>query len=84
MPGLNLDLIMNHLNVSPRDKPVKQKLRKMHPHIALLVKEELKKLLDVGFKRLVAYLEWVSNIVLVSKPDKSITVYIDFRDLNKV
>lgn len=49
MLGLDLDLIMHHLNVGPGAKPVKQKLEKIHPHIALLVKTELKKLLDVGF-----------------------------------
>lgn len=83
MPGLNPDLIMHHLNVDLKAKPVKQKLRKMHPHIALLVKIELKKLLEVGFIRPVAYPEWVSSIVPVSKLDKSIRVCTDFKDLNK-
>jgi hypothetical protein len=50
-------------------RPVKQKLKKMHPHIALLVKEELKKLLDVGFIQSIDYVEWISNIVLISKPN---------------
>lgn len=83
MPRLDLDLIMHHMNVTQGDKSIKQKLKKMHPHISLLVKVELKKLLDVGFIRLVAYPDWVSNIVLVSKLDKSIRVCIDFRGLNK-
>lgn len=83
MPGLDLDLIIHHLNVALGAKPVKQKLRKMHPHIALLVKVELKKLLDVGFIRPVAYPEWLSTIVLVSKPDKSMRVCTNFKDLNK-
>lgn len=82
MPGLDPELIVHHLNVNPEAKPIKQKLRKMHPHIALLVKAELKKLLDVGFIRPIAYPQWVSNIVYVSKPDKSIRVCTDFRDLN--
>lgn len=55
----------------------------MHPHIALMVKAELKKLLDVGFIRAIDYAEWISNIVPVSKPDKSIRICIDFRDLDK-
>lgn len=83
MPRLDPDLIMHHLNVTARAKLVKQKLRNMHPHIALLVKAELKKLLDVRFIQPIAYPEWVSNIVPISKPDKSIRVCIDFRDLNK-
>lgn len=55
----------------------------MHPHISLLVKTELKKLLEVGFIRLVAYPKWVSSIVPISKPNKSIRVCTHFRDLNK-
>lgn len=49
MPGSDPDLIMHHLNVSSRVKPIKKKIRKIHPHITLLVKEKLKKFLDVGF-----------------------------------
>lgn len=49
MPGSDPNLIMHHLSIAPNVKPVKQKLRKMHPHVALLVKDELEKLLKVGF-----------------------------------
>lgn len=54
----------------------------MHPHIALLVKAKLKKLLVVRFIKLVAYPQWLSNIILVSKLDKCIRVCTNFRDLN--
>lgn len=54
----------------------------MHPHVAFLVKEELEKLLKVGFIRAIDYAEWISNIVLVSKHDKSIRLCTNFRDLN--
>lgn len=36
----------------------------MHPQIAVLVKQELKKLLDVGFIRPIDYADWISNIML--------------------
>lgn len=49
MPGMDLNIIMHHLSLLPGVKPVKQNLRKMHLHIALLVKVELKKLMYVGF-----------------------------------
>lgn len=81
--GLDPNIIIHHLSINLKIKPVKQKLQKMHPHVALLVKAELKKLLDVGFVRANDYAEWISNIVPISKPDKSIRVCIDFRDLNK-
>lgn len=44
----------------------------MHPHVALLVKVELEKLLSANFIRVIDYAEWISNIVPVSKHDKSI------------
>lgn len=72
MPGLDINLIMHHLSISPNVKPIKQKLRKMHPHVALLVKEELEKLLSANLFRAIDYAEWISTIVPISKHDKSI------------
>ena len=66
MSGLDPDLIMHHLSIAPRIKPVKQKLHKMHPHVALVVKAKLEKFLKAGFIRAIDYVEWISNIVLVS------------------
>ena len=51
MPSLDLDLIMHHLSIAPGVKLVKHKLRKMYPHVALLVKAELEKLLKASFIR---------------------------------
>ena len=39
----------------------------MHPQVALLVKDELKKLLDVSFIKPIDYVEWISNIVPITK-----------------
>ena len=72
MPGLDPDLIMHHFSIAPSIKPLKQKLQKMHPHVVLLVKAELEKLLKVGFICAIDYTEWISNIIPVSKHDKSI------------
>ena len=74
MPGLDPNLIIRHLSTTPGVKPVKKKLRKMHPHVALLVKDELEKLLKVGFICAIDYIEWIPNIFLVSKHYKSIRV----------
>ena len=54
----------------------------MHPHVALLVKAELEKLLKARFIRAIDYVEWISNIFFVSKHDKSIHVCTNFWDLN--
>ena len=49
MPGLDHDLIMCHLSITLGVKIVKQKLRKMHPHVAFLIKAELENILKVSF-----------------------------------
>ena len=71
MLGLDTNLIMHHLSIVPHVKPAKKKLRKMHPHIALLVKEELEKLIGAKLIRAIEYAEWISNIVPLSKHDKT-------------
>ena len=72
MRGLDPKLVLHHLPLKLGVKPVKKKLRKMHPQVALLVKGELKKLLDVGFIRPIDYAEWISNLVLVRKHSRGI------------
>ena len=54
----------------------------MHPHVALLIKAELEKLLKASLIHAIDYTEWISNIVPISKHEKSIRVCIDFWDLN--
>lgn len=83
MLGIDPELIMHHLSLPAGVKSVKKKLRKMHLHIAILLKAELKKLFDVGFIRPIDYVKWISNIILISKLDKSIRICKYFKDLNK-
>ena len=54
----------------------------MHPHVAFFVKVELEKILKERFIHAIDYVEWIYNIVLVSKHDKSIRVCTKFLDLN--
>ena len=64
-------------------KPVKKKLRRLHPRWSLQVKEEIKKQLNVGFLYVVEYREWLANVVSVPKKDNKVRVCVDFRDLHK-
>ena len=82
MLGMDPNLIMNHLSIAPGVKLVKYKLKKMNPHVELLDKAKLEKILKYGFIHAINYAKWILNIVLVSKHDKSIRVCIDFWDLN--
>lgn len=83
MLGLDPKLVLHHFPLFPNTTPINKKLRKMHPQIALLVKAELKKLLEVGFIQPIEYVEWISNLVPITKPTSAIKFFIYFRDLNK-
>ena len=83
MPGLDSSIMQHHLPILPHVRPVKQKLRRLHPRWSLQVKEEIQKQLSVGFLSVVEYPEWLVNVVLVPKKDGKVKVCVDFRDLNK-
>ena len=51
----------------PSAKPVRQKERRMNPQLELLVKAELKRLLQTGFIKPVEITDWVSPMVIVKK-----------------
>ena len=57
MPGLDPSIVQHHLLLVPHARPVKQKLRRLHPRWSLQVKEEIKKQLNVGFISVVQYPE---------------------------
>jgi hypothetical protein len=82
MLGLDIALMVYHLEKFPRAKPIKQKLQKMHLQIMLLVKVELNKVLYFNFIRSINYPNWVKNLFLVSKPTVGIRICNEFRDLN--
>ena len=83
MPGLDSFIVHHHLPILPHARPIKQKLRRLHPRWSLQVKEEIYKQLSVGFLSVVEYPEWLANVVLVPKKDGKVRVCVDFRDLNK-
>ena len=83
MPGLNPTIVQHHLLILPHARPVKQKLRRLHPQWSLQVKEEIQKQLSVGFLSIVEYPEWLANVAPVPKKDGKVRVCVDFRDLNK-
>ncbi|XP_034693824.1 uncharacterized protein LOC117920420 [Vitis riparia] len=83
MPGLDPSIVQHHLPILPHARPIKQKLRRLHPRWSLQVKEEIRKQLSVGFLSVVEYPEWLANVVPVPKKDGKVRVCVDFRDLNK-
>ena len=67
MPSLNPTIVQHHLPIMPHARPVKQKLRRLHPRWSLQVKEKIQKQLSVGFLSVVEYPEWLANAVPVPK-----------------
>ena len=59
-------------------KLVKKKLRRMKPEWTLKIKEEVEKQYNTGFLRVVNYLEWLANVVLVPKKDGKVRMRVDF------
>ena len=45
--------------------------------------EELAKLLEAGFIREIKHPDWLANLVMVPKKDKSWRLCVDLKDLNK-
>ncbi|KAH9308387.1 hypothetical protein KI387_036298, partial [Taxus chinensis] len=83
MTGIAPHIVVHNLITKPDVKPIKKKSRPMKPKVALMVKEEVMKLLQVGFIKSVDYSQWVSNIVPVLKKNGKICICIEFWDINK-
>ncbi|XP_057950900.1 uncharacterized protein LOC131145724 [Malania oleifera] len=83
MPGIDPAVIEHRLQVNPNHRPVKQKKRSFAMERIKIIDEEVTKLLQANFIREVDYPEWLSNVVLVRKPNGKWRTCIDFTDLNK-
>ena len=71
------------MDIDPKIKPKKQKLRKMSDDKVAAVKAEVQRLLDAKVIREVKYPTWLANTVPVKKKNGKWRMCIDFTDLNK-
>lgn len=69
--------------MTSNDKPVQQKLRKIHLNLENKIKMELNKLLKAKIIFPVRHSIWVSNLIPIRNKNGDIDICIDFRNLNK-
>jgi len=83
MLGIDPNIVVHEIKTYPDAKPIRQRLRPVHPRKAIAIKLEFEKLLKVDFIYPMALTDWVSNLVLVNKKQGKIRVCVDYRDINK-
>ena len=83
MPGIPRRLAVHSLNILKGFKPVKQALRRFSEPKRQTMGEELAKLLEAEFIKDIKHPDWLANLVMVPKKDKSWRLCVDFKDLNK-
>ncbi|XP_056697680.1 uncharacterized protein [Spinacia oleracea] len=83
MPGIDPSIAVHKLNVDESLKPVRQKKRNHGEARNKAAAEEVQNLLEARFIRPSQYPDWVANVVLVPKPNKSWRMCVDYTNLNK-
>lgn len=69
MVGIDPKIIGHRLNIDPIYKPKRQKWRLMNAKRYSALKEEVDKLIKNDFIHEVHYPDWISNPVLIKKPN---------------
>ncbi|XP_026458925.1 uncharacterized protein LOC113359523 [Papaver somniferum] len=75
MPGLDSDLVVHNLGVSPEFKTVKQRSREFSRATALAIKEEVERLLTAKFIKTIQHPTWLANIVPVTKKNGKVRLH---------
>ena len=77
MPGINRDIAQHYIPTKERCKLVKQKLRRLKPEWAQLVKEDIEKQIKAKFSEVRDYLKWLANVIPVPKKDGRVRICIE-------
>ncbi len=72
------------IELLPNAKPIRTKQGRWNPKYTTMVEEELGKLLEAGFSRLVETTKWVFLMVLALKKNDKLKVCENYKALNKV
>jgi hypothetical protein len=83
MPEIPREVIVHHLKIYPDTMPVQHKPRKQFVERQNFIREEIKKLLDIGFIWEVRHPRWLANPILIPKAGGKLRMCIDYTSLNK-
>ena len=83
MPDIDPSILEHKIQTYPIAKLVRQNLWPINPWKVASFKDEVEKLLKVGFIYPISLTKWVSNPIPVNKKQGTIRVWTDFHDLNK-
>lgn len=72
----------NNLCFKPNAELVNKKLRIQHPEVNDMVYKKIKKLLEAWLIQPINYPTWLANVVLMMRKNGTISVCINFCDLN--
>ena len=82
MPRVLLELAEHQLSLQDSYRLVQQRLKRFHPAWQEVIKQEVDKLLEVGFIKEIQYPEWLYNVVVDLKKNGKWQVCVDYTNLN--
>ena len=70
MNGISPKTCINHIYIEENYRPIRQTQRRMNPNLSEILKDDLKKLMNVNFIYLISDSQWVSPLVIVPKNNR--------------
>jgi len=82
LKGIPLELTQQKIELGTTIPSTHQTRYRINPNYATIVKQDIDKLLAIGFIEYVEEATWLSPIVVIPKKNGKLKIYIDFKKLN--
>ncbi len=82
LKGITREVCEHKIELMVKAQLIKQRQYIMNPNYALRVKEDLDKLLNVGFIYLIETIQWLSPLIIVPKKKGKLHICVDYQKLN--
>ncbi len=82
LKGIPPELTQHRIELDTTISPPHQAMYRLNPNYATMAKQDIDKLLAVGFIEYVEEAIWLSPIVVIPKKNGKLRIFIDFRKLN--